>query len=125
MDIQTDNSSGTHAESVAGADQKASPAPSSAFTESEIKDKVLAMVGAAEAVKKATIELSTSLESISMDSLEKLSVAMDLEELFGIYITDETVEGFQTVGDIADYLIEQGLAKPIGDSGQSLPIGEC
>ena len=85
--------------------------PAAVYTEQEIRDKVLEMIRVAAPAKKVVVELHSSLDAIKMDSLEKLSIAMDLEELFGIYITDETIEKFQTVGDFSDYLIvKEGLA---------------
>ena len=39
-----------------------------------------------------------------MDSLEKLSMAMDLEETFEIDMSDEDIEGFETVSDVITYL---------------------
>ena len=50
----------------------------------------------------------TLLADIKMDSLETLSVAMDLEEHYSLFIPDEDIEAFKTVGDIVRYL-EQRL----------------
>ena len=59
----------------------------------------------------ATIDFN----DIGMDSLEKLSVAMDLEEEFGLFIPDEDIENCATIEAMAEYLITALLAK---DSGQ-------
>ena len=49
-----------------------------------------------------------SLAGLNLDSLEKLSFAMDLEDEFYIDIDDDTVEGFITVANVIDY-VEQSI----------------
>jgi acyl carrier protein len=60
------------------------------------------------AVKKAgkvhKIDTSMSLDELKVDSLEKLSLAMDFEDQFSIEIADEEIEKFLTVGDFITYL---------------------
>ena len=63
------------------------------------------------AVKVDQVDTSMSLEDLKVDSLEKISLAMDFEETFSIDIRDEEVEEFVTIGDIIAYL-EQATAKP-------------
>jgi len=50
------------------------------------------------------VEPQYVLSEIKMDSLEKLSMAMDLEETFNIEISDEDIEEFETVSDVITYL---------------------
>ncbi len=61
------------------------------------------------AVKVDQVDTSMSLADLKVDSLEKISLAMDFEETFAIDITDEEVEEFLTIGDIIAY-IEQAIA---------------
>lgn len=49
------------------------------------------------------------LDDIGMDSLEVLSVAMDLEEHFQLFIPDKDIDSFTTIQEVADYL-EQAIA---------------
>ena len=49
------------------------------------------------------------LDDIGMDSLEVLSVAMDLEEHFQLFIPDKDIQSFTTIQEVADYL-EQAIA---------------
>ncbi len=60
------------------------------------------------AVKVDQVDPSMSLAGFNLDSLEKLSLAMDLEEEFDIDIDDDTVEGFITVANVIDY-VEQSI----------------
>ena len=60
--------------------------------------------------KLAKVAADTPLDDIGMDSLEKLSVAMDLEQHYDVLIPDEDIEAFVTIKDVADYL-EKALAE--------------
>lgn len=54
--------------------------------------------------KLGAFTADTPFDDIGMDSLEKLSVAMDLEERFALFIPDEDIEGFITIQEVVDYL---------------------
>lgn len=89
------------------------------------------------AVKKAgkvqEIDPSMVLDDLKVDSLEKLSLAMDFEEQFSIDITDEEIESFLTVGDFITYLEKavqeskdntpQTNAAETSDNSQQQPVG--
>ena len=56
-----------------------------------------------------SVDVSMVLDRLNVDSLEKLSLAMDFEELFDIEISDEQVESFTTIDDMIAH-IKQALA---------------
>jgi acyl carrier protein len=60
------------------------------------------------AVVVDTLDASMSLASLNLDSLEKISLAMDFEEHFNIDVSDQQIEAFVTIGDIIDH-IQQAL----------------
>ena len=43
-------------------------------------------------------------EDLGADSLDILQLLMTIEETYGIRIPDESLAGFKTVGDVAQYL---------------------
>ncbi len=55
-------------------------------------------------VKITSVASDMLLSDISVDSLEKLSIAMDLEEAYDIEISDDDVEQFTSVSDIVGYV---------------------
>lgn len=69
-----------------------------------VYDVVYHMVGKMAPKKKTTLTASTLLDDIGMDSLETLSLAMDLEEHYELYIPDEDVAAFRELKDVSDYL---------------------
>lgn len=74
--------------------------------------------------KLGKLATDSPLDDIGMDSLEALSVAMDLEECYGLFIPDEDVMAFVTIQDVVNYLEAAVAAKPVesrklGDSGHA------
>ena len=69
-----------------------------------ISTTVYDLILASPMTKITDVEPEQVLSEIKMDSLEKLSMAMDLEETFKIEISDEDIEGFETVSDVITYL---------------------
>ena len=90
-------------------------------TTESITEIVCAAVLDNHAVKKAgkvnKIDASMLLDDLKVDSLEKLSLAMDFEDQFEIEITDEEIEAFLTVGDFISYL-EKAVAESKNDSAE-------
>ena len=48
------------------------------------------------------VDASMSLDKLNIDSLEKISLSMDLEEHFNIDVSDQQIGAFVTIGDIID-----------------------
>ena len=65
-----------------------------------------------QAVVVDTVDASMSLDKLNIDSLEKISLAMDLEEHINIDVSDQQIEGFVTVGDIIDHIKLMLAAQP-------------
>lgn len=85
-----------------------SPTP---VTYDDIYEKVCEMILAVEVVKKPlTLSPDTVLDDIALDSLEKLSLGMDLEEFYKLELTDEEIEDMLTIADVVS-LIEQTLVR--------------
>ena len=53
--------------------------------------------------EKITMETSL-LKDLEADSLEAVEILMEISDEFGIEISDEEAEKFQTVGDIVEYV---------------------
>ncbi len=44
------------------------------------------------------------IDDLGADSLDIIELIMELEEEYGLVITDESIHEFQTVGEIADFI---------------------
>jgi len=65
-----------------------------------------------QAVVVDSVEVSMLLDSLNVDSLEKISLAMDFEELFDIEISDKQVESFTTIDDVIAHIKQALAAEP-------------
>tara|TARA_B110000211_G_C13907784_1_gene476920 strand:- start:136 stop:462 length:327 start_codon:yes stop_codon:yes gene_type:complete len=65
-----------------------------------------------QAVVVDVVDASMSLASLNLDSLEKISLAMDFEEHFEIDVSDQQIEAFITIGDIIDHIHKVLDAQP-------------
>lgn len=45
-------------------------------------------------------------DDLGADDIDMVDIAMSIEDDFNVEITEETLEGFETVGDIVNYLEE-------------------
>ena len=52
-------------------------------------------------------EASRLKEDLRADSLDKINMLMALEETYDIEMDEEEALAFQTVGDVAEYLVKQ------------------
>ena len=49
------------------------------------------------------------MNDLRADSFELMELVMALEEEYGLKIEDDDLENFKTVGDVMEYLREQGI----------------
>ena len=75
-----------------------------------IDQRVFELILKSPNVNVDTVTAEMVLKNMHMDSLETLSVAMDLEDDFKIEITDADVEKFITVADIITYVEKRTVA---------------
>ena len=69
-----------------------------------ISSTVYNLILASPMTKIQDVEPHQNFSEIKIDSLEKLSMAMDLEEAFNIEMSDDDIEAFETVADVIDYV---------------------
>ena len=70
----------------------------------KIKEIIVEQLGVEEEEVTLTTHLMKDLEA---DSISAVEIVMAIEEAFGIEVSDEDAEKFQTVGDIVKYVEEQ------------------
>lgn len=67
--------------------------------------KVIEVASKQFAKPKETISRSTSFEKdLGGDSLDAVEFIMEIEDAFGIEISESAAEKMKTVGDVADYV---------------------
>ncbi|MEM7625304.1 MAG: acyl carrier protein [Planctomycetota bacterium] len=75
--------------------------------ETEIKEKVIAIVAEQMGVEKGEISESTNfVNDLNADSLDTVELVMEFEDEFETSIPDEEAEKIQTVGQAVDFIKE-------------------
>ena len=73
-------------------------------------EKLIAIVEEQLNLEGTQITLDSKFqEDLNADSLDLFELVMALEEEFGIEIPSEKLESFATVGDVVNYMKEQGV----------------
>ncbi len=77
--------------------------------EKGIEDKVVAIVAEQMGVDKGEISRDTHfVNDLNADSLDTVELVMEFEDEFETSIPDEQAEKIQTVGQVIDFINEQG-----------------
>jgi len=79
--------------------------------QSAVEKTVCEFIGKNPAVKSSHVDRETTLKDLNIDSLEKLSIGMDLEDEYDIEFTDEEIEDFTTVSDVVSAVEAALVAK--------------
>lgn len=77
--------------------------------QSAVEKTVCEFISKNPAVKSSHVDRGMTLKDLNIDSLEKLSIGMDLEDEYAIEFTDEEIEAFTTVSDVVA-AVEAALA---------------
>lgn len=54
----------------------------------------------AKKIKGAKLDKAASLESLGLDSLDKIDLLYEIEDTFGIEFTNDEMQNFVTIGDL-------------------------
>jgi acyl carrier protein len=75
-----------------------------------IREKILQLLCDNLGVNRDRVSEATSFEhEVGVDSLDIVELVMELEEEFGVVVTDEDAEKIRTVRDAIEYLARRGL----------------
>ena len=78
------------------------------MSEQEVQDKVIQLISERFSVDVLKITRDTTFqEDLGADSLDVVELVMELEDAFGIQISDEDAEQIVTIGDAVNYIVSQ------------------
>lgn len=86
----------------------------------EIEQECIRRIAEIKAVPKESITPDTTLESLAVDSLDRVSLSFDMEEEYGVEIPESKLHEIETVGDVAAAIQEALLKK---QAGIKIPTG--
>lgn len=74
----------------------------------EVLDKVIQLISERFSVDVLKVTRDTTFqEDLGADSLDVVELVMELEDAFGIQISDEDAEQIVTIGDAVNYIVSQ------------------
>ena len=76
----------------------------------KVEEECIRRIAAAKAVPAASLTLDTTLDSLQIDSLDRVTLSFDLEEVYGVEIPESKLHTIQTVRDVA-VAIQEAMAK--------------
>jgi acyl carrier protein len=68
----------------------------------QIEAQVINLIAKSKAIDPATITPATTFDELQVDSLDKINLSFEVEELFKIEIPDAALNSLRTVGDVID-----------------------
>ena len=78
------------------------------MSEQEVLEKVIKLISERFSVDVLKITKDTTFqEDLGADSLDVVELVMELEDAFGIQISDEDAEKIVTIGDAVNYIVSQ------------------
>ncbi|AFL90458.1 acyl carrier protein [Terriglobus roseus DSM 18391] len=76
----------------------------------ELEEECIRRIAAEKMIPAKSITLDSTLESLAIDSLDRVTLAFDLEEKYGVEIPEAKLHQITTVRDVA-VAVEQALTK--------------
>jgi acyl carrier protein len=83
----------------------------------EVAEKVISTLASVKRIPADSIKLDTTLQDLSIDSLDVFTLLFELENAFKISIPDDDVRSLKTVNDIVD-----GMKKIIAATPPAPPL---
>lgn len=66
----------------------------------EISSRIIQLIAASKSIPPESISASTTFEELNIDSLDKINLSFEVEELFSVEIPDDSLNALRTVGDV-------------------------
>jgi acyl carrier protein len=66
----------------------------------EITTCIIDLVAKSKSIPPDTITPATTFDELNIDSLDKINLSFEVEELFSIAIPDDSLNSLRTVGDV-------------------------
>lgn len=66
----------------------------------DIQSRIIELIAKSKNLPAASVGMNTSFDELQIDSLDKINLSFDVEEMFSIQIPDESLKSLRTVGDV-------------------------
>jgi len=82
----------------------------------DVQTRIIELIAKSKNLPASSIGMDTTFEELQIDSLDKINLSFDVEEMFSIQIPDESLNSLKTVGDVVrgvEHLVSSGPAAPV------------
>jgi len=82
----------------------------------DVQTRIIELNAKSKNLPASSIGMDTTFEELQIDSLDKINLSFDVEEMFSIQIPDESLNSLKTVGDVVrgvEHLVSSGPAAPV------------
>jgi acyl carrier protein len=66
----------------------------------DIQSRIIELIAKSKNLPPSTVGTSTTFDELQIDSLDKINLSFEVEEMFSIQIPDESLKSLKTVGDV-------------------------
>jgi acyl carrier protein len=66
----------------------------------DIASRVIDLIAKSKSLAPETITPATTFDELNIDSLDKINLSFEVEELFSVEIPDASLNSLRTVGDV-------------------------
>jgi acyl carrier protein len=66
----------------------------------DIQSRIIELIAKSKNLPPSTVGISTTFDELQIDSLDKINLSFEVEEMFSIQIPDESLKSLKTVGDV-------------------------
>jgi acyl carrier protein len=79
----------------------------------ELEEECIRRIAAEKVIPVDSVSLDSTLESLAVDSLDRVTLSFDLEEQYGVEIPEAKLHQIKTVRDVA-VAVQEALARKQG-----------
>ncbi|WP_263416547.1 acyl carrier protein [Terriglobus albidus] len=87
-----------------------------------IQQRCIELIAAAKKVPPETLSPASTFKEIGLDSLDKVTLAFDVEEAYDIAIPESALATVHTIGAMAAAIQQAVAAKPVTADSQTSPV---
>jgi acyl carrier protein len=66
----------------------------------DIQYRIIELIAKSKNLPPSSIGVDTTFDELQIDSLDKINLSFEVEEMFSIQIPDESLNSLKTVGDV-------------------------
>ena len=84
--------------------------------ELEIERRCIEIIAKSKLLPAESVTRDKTFDELGIDSLDKINISFEVEEIFSITIPDDALGSLRTVGDVVDGVVRLRQSVPIESS---------